>query len=154
LQVRLDATQQAVATASAEYQAAVERARALEGQEATLVRRAANAVLLSDRLDLQAASVQVSLDRQQAQIEAAAMGEALRQGQAELKALQDEAAAASFNRPAATVLAAPIPATTTTAPAADPATPAPAGNWVFPVGGGPDVVSVSHWHHDYPAADI
>ena len=29
-----------------------------------------------------------------------------------------------------------------------------AGNYVFPVGGGPSVVSVSHHHHDYPAADI
>ena len=28
------------------------------------------------------------------------------------------------------------------------------GNYVFPVGGGPSVVSVSHHHHDYPAADI
>jgi murein DD-endopeptidase MepM/ murein hydrolase activator NlpD len=26
--------------------------------------------------------------------------------------------------------------------------------YVFPVGGGPDVVSVAHVHHDYPAADI
>jgi murein DD-endopeptidase MepM/ murein hydrolase activator NlpD len=29
-----------------------------------------------------------------------------------------------------------------------------AGDYVFPVGGGADVVSVSHTHHDYPAADI
>jgi murein DD-endopeptidase MepM/ murein hydrolase activator NlpD len=28
------------------------------------------------------------------------------------------------------------------------------GDYVFPVGGGPDVVSTSHTHHDYPAADI
>jgi murein DD-endopeptidase MepM/ murein hydrolase activator NlpD len=28
------------------------------------------------------------------------------------------------------------------------------GDYVFPVGGGPGVVSVSHHHHDYPAADI
>jgi murein DD-endopeptidase MepM/ murein hydrolase activator NlpD len=28
------------------------------------------------------------------------------------------------------------------------------GEYVFPVGGGPDVVSVAHTHHDYPAADI
>jgi murein DD-endopeptidase MepM/ murein hydrolase activator NlpD len=26
--------------------------------------------------------------------------------------------------------------------------------YVFPVGGGPEVVSVGHHHHDYPAADI
>ena len=29
-----------------------------------------------------------------------------------------------------------------------------AGDYVFPVGGGPQVVSVGHDHHDYPAADI
>ena len=28
------------------------------------------------------------------------------------------------------------------------------GDYVFPVGGGPAVVSVGHYHHDYPAADI
>ena len=28
------------------------------------------------------------------------------------------------------------------------------GDFVFPVGGGPDAVSVGHTHHDYPAADI
>ena len=28
------------------------------------------------------------------------------------------------------------------------------GQYVFPVGGGPSVVSVAHTHHDYPAADI
>ena len=28
------------------------------------------------------------------------------------------------------------------------------GNYVFPVGGGPEVVSVGTTHHDYPAADI
>jgi murein DD-endopeptidase MepM/ murein hydrolase activator NlpD len=29
-----------------------------------------------------------------------------------------------------------------------------AGNYVFPVGGGPEIVSVAATHHDYPAADI
>ncbi len=28
------------------------------------------------------------------------------------------------------------------------------GDYAFPVGGGPDAVSVAHTHHDYPAADI
>src|SRR5205807_8436158 len=32
--------------------------------------------------------------------------------------------------------------------------PSVQGNYVFPVGGGPGVVSVAHTHHDYPAADI
>ena len=33
-------------------------------------------------------------------------------------------------------------------------TPSFAGEYAFPVTGGPGVVSVSHTHHDYPAADI
>jgi murein DD-endopeptidase MepM/ murein hydrolase activator NlpD len=42
---------------------------------------------------------------------------------------------------------------------ADPATaalgaPGSIAGYVFPVGGGPTVVSVGHHHHDYPAADI
>ena len=42
------------------------------------------------------------------------------------------------------------------APAAGSLMAAPAydGQYVFPVGGGPSLVSVSHHHHDYPAADI
>ncbi|HEU4450172.1 MAG TPA: lytic murein transglycosylase [Gaiellaceae bacterium] len=32
--------------------------------------------------------------------------------------------------------------------------PEPIGGYVFPVGGGPEAVSVAHVHHDYPAADI
>jgi murein DD-endopeptidase MepM/ murein hydrolase activator NlpD len=32
--------------------------------------------------------------------------------------------------------------------------PSRADGYVFPVGGGPGVVSVGHYHHDYPAADI
>ena len=32
--------------------------------------------------------------------------------------------------------------------------PTRADGYVFPVGGGPGIVSVGHDHHDYPAADI
>ena len=32
--------------------------------------------------------------------------------------------------------------------------PSRADGYVFPVGGGPGLVSVGHHHHDYPAADI
>ena len=57
-----------------------------------------------------------------------------------LVGLRDEAQGASFNQPAGQLLStAPVQAS---------------GNYVFPVGGGPAVVSVSHTHHDYPAADI
>jgi murein DD-endopeptidase MepM/ murein hydrolase activator NlpD len=47
---------------------------------------------------------------------------------------------------AAAALAVPEVAERSARPAVD--------GWVFPVGGGPDRVSVAHTHHDYPAADI
>ena len=60
--------------------------------------------------------------------------------EAALKRLEAEAHGASFNEPARQILSgAPVEGS---------------GNYVFPVGGGPSVVSVSHYHHDYPAADI
>ena len=51
---------------------------------------------------------------------------------------QDHSAAVTFSRPIVNSLGAPQWN----------------GEYVFPVGGGPEVVSVSHTHHDYPAADI
>jgi peptidoglycan LD-endopeptidase LytH len=68
----------------------------------------------------------------------------------ETQRLRDELAAADE------ALAAARAASVTYAPAAGTlfGTPLSAGDYVFPVGGGPDIVSVSHTHHDYPAADI
>jgi murein DD-endopeptidase MepM/ murein hydrolase activator NlpD len=61
---------------------------------------------------------------------------------AHLDALRDEAAvqhsAVILSRPLATGLG----------------TPQFSGEYVFPVGGGPEVVSVTARHHDYPAADV
>ena len=56
----------------------------------------------------------------------------------ELAFAHDRALAASFSQ---------LSAGSTAAPAYN-------GQYVFPVGGGPTIVSVSHHHHDYPAADI
>jgi murein DD-endopeptidase MepM/ murein hydrolase activator NlpD len=47
---------------------------------------------------------------------------------------------------AAAALADPVTATA--------GSPEAVAGYVFPVGGGPEVVSVGHHHHDYPAADI
>jgi murein DD-endopeptidase MepM/ murein hydrolase activator NlpD len=57
---------------------------------------------------------------------------------AELEALEQERAGAALAAPGL----------------AGAAAPEAVGGYVFPVGGGPDVVSVAHDHHDYPAADI
>jgi murein DD-endopeptidase MepM/ murein hydrolase activator NlpD len=61
----------------------------------------------------------------------------LRRALATVQALEDEQAGASLAAPAGATGAA-----------------LGSGDYVFPVGGGPDVVSVAHTHHDYPAADI
>ena len=57
---------------------------------------------------------------------------------AALESVQDQLAAAAVAAPAAAALG----------------SPASVDGYVFPVGGGPEVVSVGHHHHDYPAADI
>ena len=56
---------------------------------------------------------------------------------AAVQTLRDELAAAAVSSPTEAVL-----------------TGSSAGGYVFPVGGGPAVVSVGRDHHDYPAADI
>jgi murein DD-endopeptidase MepM/ murein hydrolase activator NlpD len=56
---------------------------------------------------------------------------------AAVQTLRDELSAAEVSSPTAAVLAG-----------------SGTGGYVFPVGGGPEVVSVGRDHHDYPAADI
>jgi murein DD-endopeptidase MepM/ murein hydrolase activator NlpD len=140
LQSRLQAAQAAVTTLNAQYQAAFERAQELAAHTTALDGRAQSLRLLSDQLDAQKTATQAGVDADAAQAEADRLQGQLDAAQAELTTLQNEAQGASFNQPARQLLsAAPVQT---------------AGNYVFPVGGGPSVVSVSHTHHDYPAADI
>jgi murein DD-endopeptidase MepM/ murein hydrolase activator NlpD len=104
------------------------------------VDQAVSAQLLSDRLEAQKNAVQLSVDADAAQAEADRLRSELDAAQAALTKLQEKAQAASFNQPARQILSG--------------AQAQSAGEYVFPVGGGPAVVSVSHFHHDYPAADI
>src|SRR5205823_3741748 len=76
--------------------------------------------------------------RAAAQARVAARRTALARAQDALASAHDRSLASSFSPTAGAMLG---------APSYD-------GNYVFPVGGGPSVVSVSHHHHDYPAADI
>ena len=111
---------------------------ALVGRVARLERRANHVSLLSTRLALQAQAGRLRERLAGARARAAQAESALRAAQQTLQQAQESAAAPSFATGAQTVLAAP----------------SVSGNWVFPVGGGPQVVSVAHTHHDYPAADI
>jgi murein DD-endopeptidase MepM/ murein hydrolase activator NlpD len=101
-------------------------------------RRAGRAALLSDRLAFEQRAGLAGMRRD---ADAATLAQGRQKLAAAQKALgraQRAAAAASFDPAASQLLAAP----------------SFSGGYVFPVGGGPEIVSVSHSHHDYPAADI
>jgi murein DD-endopeptidase MepM/ murein hydrolase activator NlpD len=130
----------AVSKANDAYQAALAKVQALTERQQGMTARADADPLLSSRLEQQKSAAQVGADASAAQAEAERLKKTLDDAQATLQRLESEASGASFNEPARQILSgAPTDSS---------------GNYVFPVGGGPSVVSVSHWHHDYPAADI
>ena len=138
LQAKVQSARDAVVAAQdalAQAQAAEQRAAEDENQ---LLAQADAAPLLSDQLVFQKAAGQADGDRAQAHALVEQRQAELAQAQAALDSAQSSAQAASFDPGARTLLS-----------GAD-----YAGNYVFPVGGGPGLVSVSHVHHDYPAADI
>jgi murein DD-endopeptidase MepM/ murein hydrolase activator NlpD len=139
LQAQLTDAQAKVASASDAYQVASAKAQELTSHEQALADLAAAELLLSDRLEQEKNAAQVGTDAYAARTEADRLKGELDAAQATLAQLQEQAQSASFNRPAGQILAAPAQNGT---------------SYVFPVGGGPSVVSVSHFHHDYPAADI
>ena len=142
LQAQLDDAQAAVTKANDAYQIALAKAEALATELQTLTDKATSDPLLSDRLDAQKEAAQVGVDADAANAEADRLKGELDAAQDNLSKLQEQAQAASFNQPARQLLsAAPTPSSASC-------------TYVFPVGGGPSVVSVSHTHHDYPAADI
>jgi murein DD-endopeptidase MepM/ murein hydrolase activator NlpD len=139
LQQSVVAARQQVVAANRALVPAERRARALARRAARLAARAnAPGLLLSDRLARHKIAVQAGY-RQDA---AAAR---VRDLQAEL----DQAAEALQQANEQSQSAALSPATGSLFGA-----PTAQGNYAFPVGGGPGVVSVGHTHHDYPAADI
>jgi murein DD-endopeptidase MepM/ murein hydrolase activator NlpD len=111
-----------------QMQQALDAARQAVVDSSARLRRAqareSRARLLSDRLALQPAVGNAK--------------RALDAARAALARAQRASAAASFSPAAADLLAGPTYES----------------GWVFPVGGGPGVVTASHTHHDYPAVDI
>ena len=138
LQVELDAARKEVAKANRRLVRAVGRARALRQVERSLAARAGRARLLSARLALERSVVQAGVRAHAAGEVVAERKELLREAKAALDAARAGAAPASFAPQAGALLG----------------TASYAGGFVFPVGGGPSVVSVSEHHHDYPASDI
>jgi murein DD-endopeptidase MepM/ murein hydrolase activator NlpD len=134
----LEAAGQAVAAANEALVAAVERERRLARKETRLLARADAARLLTRSLELHRQAVLVGVRRAAAAERVAELRDRLAQAEQALAAARESSRAASFSPVTSPLLAAP----------------SYSGEYVFPVGGGPSIVSVSHHHHDYPAADI
>jgi murein DD-endopeptidase MepM/ murein hydrolase activator NlpD len=141
LQAKLDDARAAVSKASDAYRAAQDEAQALAEHAQGLTSQADGEALLSDRLEEQRVAAHAGADAAGAQAEADRLKRALSAAEAKLARLEAEAQGASFNEPARQMLSGA-------------SANGSSSGYVFPVGGGPSVVSVSHWHHDYPAADI
>jgi murein DD-endopeptidase MepM/ murein hydrolase activator NlpD len=138
LQVELDDARRQVSKANQKLVEAVRAARLARRAERSLAARLNRTTLLSTRLELERRVYQAG-SRAQAATEAVdERRDLLEDAKAALDAARASAVPASFAPPAGTLLA----------------TPSYGGGYVFPVGGGPSVVSVAHDHHDYAAADI
>jgi murein DD-endopeptidase MepM/ murein hydrolase activator NlpD len=118
--------------------ARAERSLAILSRRGTaLNRHAAATSLLSDQLTRQRRAVRFGVRVDAARARVAQLRDALATARQSLVLAHDQALAASFSQLSGSTAA-----------------PAYNGQYVFPVGGGPTLVSVSHRHHDYPAADI
>src|SRR5207244_5790500 len=127
-----------VAEANRQLLAALRVQRALSKQEGRWQARAEGAQLLSRQLGLQKTATLVGVREHAAAVRVARLRARLRHAADALTQARTQAQS-------------------TTAPTAGALFASPVTNdsgYVFPVGGGPSVVSVSHHHHDYPAAHL
>jgi murein DD-endopeptidase MepM/ murein hydrolase activator NlpD len=123
---------------NAQLGAAQTTARALARSENRTLARSRNAPLLSDQLELQKQAVQIGVRRLAADARAQQLRNELAAARQKVNDAVARSNAVSFNPAGGQLFSAPVYS----------------GNYVFPVGGGPGVVSVGHTHHDFPAADI
>jgi murein DD-endopeptidase MepM/ murein hydrolase activator NlpD len=138
LQTNLDEARQAVARAG-------DRLIAAQRDEATLGRlvvrwraRANREALLSDRLADEQRAGLAAEQHDAARARVVQLQQSVAALQQKLQAAEQASAASTLDPASAQVLSAP----------------SYSGGYVFPVGGGPGVVSAAHTHHDYPAVDI
>jgi murein DD-endopeptidase MepM/ murein hydrolase activator NlpD len=137
--IALEDAQEQVASLSDELAAAEVRVAELTPIADGLAARADDIeLLLSDQLAAEQDAFQADQERLAAVAEVDRLSAALAAAEAGLEAARSGVHASSFMPAAAGVLG----------------MPSRADGYVFPVGGGPDTVSVGHDHHDYPAADI
>ena len=135
-EVDLEHAEARVAELSAAFEKAAARERSLRLRAKRLARRAATERRLSKRIRLRKRAVLVGLRWDAAVAEKTRLQDEL--DTAEEALTQAQTGSLAYSSAAGELFG----------------TPLSAGDYVFPVGGGPDLVSVSHHHHDYPAADI
>jgi murein DD-endopeptidase MepM/ murein hydrolase activator NlpD len=137
--IALEDAQKQVASLSEQLAVAESRENELTSRADALAHQAAELdQLISDRIPKEAAAFQADQERAAAAAEVARLRGELAQAQLTLEDARTGAHSASFAPAAAALLRMPTRA----------------DGYVFPVGGGPGLVSVGHRHHDYPAADI
>jgi murein DD-endopeptidase MepM/ murein hydrolase activator NlpD len=139
LQVSLESASKDVAEANRQLLAAVRLQQALSKQEHRWQARAERARLLSRQLALQKTATLVGVREQAAADRVARLRDRLREAADALTQARTQAQTSTNASTAGALFASPVTNDS---------------GYVFPVGGGPSVVSVSHHHHDYPAADI
>jgi murein DD-endopeptidase MepM/ murein hydrolase activator NlpD len=138
MQTNLNGARQAVVRANAALVSAREREQQYLAVAQQLHDRIDSATLLSDRLAAQRRSVLFDARVATLHETTTAASHALERAQTALETATQSAQAPSFAPGVGALMGAP----------------SYQSNYVFPVGGGPQVVSVAHTHHDYPAADI
>jgi len=138
VQGALDAARQQVVSANEKLVAAEGLESRLRKISERLHARVEATDLLSDRLAAERRAVLFYARLDSARELSQAARTKLEQARAALESAQQSALAPSFSPAVGSLMGAP----------------SFQNDYVFPVGGGPQVVSVGHTHHDYPAADI
>ena len=137
--IALEDAQEQVASLSEQLSAAESRETELTAGADALAQQAENLdQLLSDRILKEKDAFEADQERAAASAEVERLRTELAHWQETLETVRSGAQSASFAPAAAAMLRMPTRA----------------DGYVFPVGGGPGIVSVGHDHHDYPAADI
>ncbi len=138
VQAALETARAGVVAANRELVAAMDREQSLRSVSGRLHANVEAATLLSERLAAERRAVLFDVRVDTARAAVAGARSALARAQTELRAAQQRAGAPSFAAGVGSLMGAP----------------SYNGQWVFPVGGGPELVSAAHTHHDYPAVDI
>ena len=139
LQVSLDGARKQVARANRELVAALQAQRARSKQERFRRARVDGARLLSQRLELEKTATQVGVREHAAEAKVSRLRAALQRATDALAQASTQVQSTGTTPATGSLFASAV---------------SNDSGYVFPVGGGPSIVSVSHHHHDYPAADI